>query len=80
MRRLRLLAVALLLLFAVPLGWAADLPVSVVTLSSPVVPFDDATLEIQTATTPGQWPIDVTCEKGEARGEVRTTFQVRLTR
>ena len=28
-------------------------------------------------TTPGRLPIDVSCEKGEARGEVRTTFEVR---
>jgi hypothetical protein len=45
----RLLAAALFLLVAVPLCWAADLPVAVVSLSSPVAPFTDATLEIQTA-------------------------------
>ena len=28
-------------------------------------------------TTPGRWPINVTCQKGEARGDVRTRFEVR---
>jgi len=28
-------------------------------------------------TTPGQWPIDVTCQQGEARGDLRTSFEVR---
>lgn len=28
--------------------WAADLPISVVSLTSPIAPFTDATLEIQT--------------------------------
>ncbi len=28
-------------------------------------------------TTPGQWPIGVTCQQGEARGGVRTSFEVR---
>ena len=110
--------IVVLLLVAVPVGWAADLPISVVSVSSPVAPFSDATLEIQTApgatcavtvhyksgpsrakglvpktadgrgrivwrwrvgsnTTPGRWPIDVTCEKGETRGDVRTSFGVR---
>ena len=118
MRRSRLLLAGLLLVvFASPI-WAADLQVSAVSLSSPVAPFSDATLEIQTSpgatcaitvryksgpsrakglipktadgrgrvawewrvgsnTTPGRWPIEVVCEKGEARGEVRTSFEVR---
>ena len=113
LRRLRLLATVLLLLgFALPI-WAADLPVSVVALSSPVAPSSDATLEIQTTpgatcaitvhyksgpsrpktanarrrvvwqwrvgsnTTPGQWPISATRQQGEARGDVRTSFEVR---
>lgn len=44
--------ILLFILFAAvsPL-WAADLPVSVVSLSSPVAPFTDATMQIQT--TPG---------------------------
>jgi micrococcal nuclease len=109
---------ALVLLVTTSPVWAADLQISVVSLSSPVAPFSDAMLEIQTApgaicaitvhyksgpsrarglvpkpadrkgrvvwqwrvgsnTTPGRWPVDVTCEKGEARGEVRTSFEVR---
>lgn len=118
LRRSKLLLAALLLLLSARSIWAADLPVSVVSLSSPVAPFSDATMEIQTTpgatcsitvryksgpsrakglvpktadakgrvvwqwrvgsnTTPGRWPIDVTCEKGEVRGEVRTSFEVR---
>ena len=98
--------------------WAAELPISVVSISSPVAPFSDATIEIQTSpqanwsitviyksgpsrarglypqtadrkgrvmwvwrvgsrTTPGRWPIVVTCEKGGDRGELRTSFEVR---
>jgi len=108
----------LILLAAVGSAWAADLRVAVVSLSSPVAPSGDATLEVQTTpgaacriavhyksgpsrarglvpktadgkgrvawlwrvgsnTTPGQWPIEVTCEKGAARGSLRTTFEVR---
>src|SRR2546425_12436920 len=48
LRRLRLPVIVVLLLVAVPVGWAADLPVSVISVSSPVAPFSDATLEIQT--------------------------------
>ena len=118
LRRLRLLATVLLLLVFARPTWAADLPVSVVALSSPVAPSSDATLEIQTTpgttcaitvhyksgpsrakglvpktadargrvvwqwrvgsnTTPGQWPISATCQQGEARGDVRTSFEVR---
>jgi len=116
--RLRLLGVAILLCLSATPVWAADLQVSVVSLSSPVAPFSDATLEIQTApgaictitvhyksgpsrakglapktadargrvvwqwrvgsnTTPGQWPLNVTCQKGEVHGDVRTSFEVR---
>ena len=46
----RLLAV-LLFLASVDVLWAADLPVSIVRVSSPAAPFSDATLEAQT--TPG---------------------------
>jgi micrococcal nuclease len=118
MGRVRLPVAIFILLAAVGSVWAADLRVAVVSLSSPVAPFSDATLEIQTApgaacviavryksgpsrarglvpktadgkgrvawlwrvgsnTTPGQWPIEVTCEKGAARGSLRTTFEVR---
>ena len=48
MKRLRLLGALLVLLPAVSLVWAADLPIAVVSLSSPVVPFTDATIQIQT--------------------------------
>src|SRR5260370_16400337 len=41
----------LILLAAVGSAWAADLRVAVVSLSSPVAPSGDATLEVQT--TPG---------------------------
>lgn len=109
---------AVLLLATVTTLWAADLPVTVVSLSSPVAPFSDAIVEVRTtqgatcritvryksgpsqakglipktadnggrivwqwrvgsSTTPGRWPIEVVCEKGEDRGEVRTSFEVR---
>jgi hypothetical protein len=115
--RARLLITLVVLALVAP-TWAADLPISVVSLSSPVAPFSDATLEIQTApgatcaitvryksgrsrakglvpktadakgrivwqwrvgsnTTPGQWPIDVTCDKEGLRGTRRTRFEVR---
>jgi hypothetical protein len=32
---------------------------------------------VGSSTTPGQWPIVVTCEKGGDRGELRTSFEVR---
>lgn len=47
---LPILAVVFLWVLVGPL-WAADLPISVVSLSSPVAPFTDATLQVQT--TPG---------------------------
>jgi len=118
LRRPRLLLGALLLLATAGSIWAADLPISVVSLSTPVAPFSDATIEIQTSpgascaitvryksgpsqakglvvkpadakgrvawqwrvgsnTTPGRWPIEITCTKGDARGELRTSFEVR---
>ena len=51
MRHSRLLVAGLLLLVLASSIWAADLLISVVSLSSPVAPFTDATLQIQT--TPG---------------------------
>ena len=96
---------------------AADLVVTLVSITSPAAPFSDATLIISTApganctivvqyksgpsrarglapqvadgagraswtwrvgskTTPGRWPIEVTCAKGANRGKLRTAFQV----
>ncbi|SRR6266851_490414 len=96
---------------------AADLPITLISVTSPAAPFTDATLTISTTpgancsitvhyksgpsrakglvpkvasnsgrvswtwrvgsnTTPGRWPIVVTCEKGTDRGELRTEFQV----
>ena len=116
--RASLLGVGLLLLTLLARAWAADLAISIISLSSPVAPFSDATLQIrsspgarctitvlyksgpsrarglypQTAdgtgrvtwrwrvgsnTTPGRWPIVVTCEQDGNRGELRTTFDVR---
>jgi len=110
--------IVLLLALTASAIWAADLRVSVVSLSSPAAPSSDATLEIQTTpgatctitvqyksgpsrakglvpnvadskgrvgwlwrvgsnTTPGKWPIIVSCSKGEERGELRTAFEVR---
>lgn len=113
------LAVALLLVVAfVGAAWATDLPVTVVSLTSPAAPFSDATLEVKTGagadctitvlyksgpsrarglvprqadgagrvswtwrvgsnTTPGQWPIEVTCRRGMDSGTLRTSFEVR---
>jgi len=118
--RMRALAISLMTVLVLSASgiWAADLPVSVVALSSPAAPSSDATLEIQTApgascsitvqyksgpsraqglvpkvadgkgrvgwlwrvgsnTTPGKWPIIVSCRKGEERGELKTAFEVR---
>lgn len=96
---------------------AADLSVTLISVSSPAAPFSDATLTISTTpgascsitvsyksgpsrakglvpkvtdgsgrvswtwrvgsnTTPGRWPIRVTCEKSTDHGELRTSFQV----
>lgn len=121
LRRYAVAACAALTVLSVawaPITWAAELPLALVSLSSPVAPFTDATLEIQTTpgalcqitvryksgpsrakglgpqqadsagrvrwvwrvgsrTTPGHWPITVTCRKSEDRGELRTTFEVR---
>ena len=109
-----LLALTLL----VAAGAAAEVPITLVRLTSPAAPFTDATLEIKTSpgaectivviyksgpsrarglvplaadragrvawtwrvgsnTTPGQWPIEVTCRKGEDTGALRTSFEVR---
>lgn len=118
LRRARLSVGLLLVLTTVALVLAADLSVTVLSLSSPVAPFSDATLEAQTtpgaacaitvryksgpsrakgllpktadaqgrvlwrwrvgsSTTPGHWPIEVTCEKGDVKGTLQTSFEVR---
>lgn len=117
-RDVRFLPTLVLLLSLVNPGLAADLFLSLVSLSSPVAPFSDATIQIQTKpgancsisvfyksglsrakglspqvadskgriswrwrvgsnTTPGRWPIVVTCEKDGDAGELRTGFEVR---
>src|SRR6266496_2734311 len=96
---------------------AAELPITLISVTSPAAPFSDATLTISTTpgatcsivvhyksgpsrakglipkvasssgrvswtwrvgskTTPGRWPIVVTCEKGMDRGELRASFVV----
>jgi hypothetical protein len=96
---------------------AADLLITLISVTSPTAPFSDATLTISTApgancsivvhyksgpsrakglipkvasgsgrvswtwrvgsnTTPGRWPIVVTCEKDADHGELRTSFEV----
>ena len=114
--RFRVSVITLLLALTATAIWAADLRVSVVSLSSPVAPSGDATLEIQTTpgascsitvlyksgpsrakglglkmadgkgrvvwqwrvgTTPGEWPIIVSCSKGAERRQLRTAFEVR---
>jgi hypothetical protein len=96
---------------------AADLLITLISVTSPAAPFTDATLTASTApgancsivvnyksgpsrakglvpkvasssgrvswtwrvgsnTTPGRWPIVVTCEMGNDRGELRTSFEV----
>jgi hypothetical protein len=96
---------------------AADLLITLISVTSPAIPFTDATLTVSTApgancsivvhyksgpsrakglvpkvasssgrvswtwrvgsnTTPGRWPIVVTCEKDMDRGELRTAFEV----
>jgi hypothetical protein len=116
----RLLALSLTLyLIALQVGSAraADLPITLISVTSPAAPFTDATLTISTTpgancsivvyyksgasrakglvpkmasnsgrvswtwrvgsnTTPGRWPIVVTCEKGTDRSELRTAFEV----
>src|SRR5437763_9312456 len=112
------LLVSVLLLVLGGTIWAAELRISLVSLSSPVAPFSDARMEIQTRpgascgisvvyqsgpsrarglipqtadskgrigwrwrvgsnTTPGRWPIVVTCGKDGDTGALRTTFDVR---
>lgn len=97
---------------------AEEIRVELVRVTSPVVPFTDAMIEVMTApkarcdiavlyksgpsrarglvprdadprgrvswtwrvgsnTTPGQWPIIVTCWRGRDTGELRTEFEVR---
>lgn len=118
LKPLRVLTIALLFVLNASAIWAADLPVSVVSLSSPAARSTDARLEIQTTPgascsiivhymsgpsqakglvpkladgkgrvvwqwrvesniTPGKWPINVSCRKGEERGELQTAFEVR---
>jgi hypothetical protein len=96
---------------------AADLLITLVSVTSPAAPFGDATLTISTTpgancsivvhyksgpsrakglipkvasssgrvswtwrvgsnTTPGRWPIVVTCEQNMGRGELRASFEV----
>ena len=96
---------------------AADLLITLISVTSPAAPFTDATLTISTTpgancsivvryksgpsrakglipkvasssgrlswtwrvgsnTTPGRWPIVVTCDKGTDHGELRTAFEV----
>jgi len=96
---------------------AAEVPITLISVTSPAAPFTDATLTISTSpgancsivvhyksgpsrakglvpkvasssgrvswtwrvgsnTTPGRWPINVTCEKGADHGELRTSFEV----
>lgn len=96
---------------------AADLLITLISVTSPAIPFTDATLTISTTpgatcsivvryksgpsrakglvpkvaggsgrvswtwrvgsnTTPGRWPIVVTCQKGGDHGELRTSFEV----
>ncbi len=96
---------------------AADLVITLISVTSPAAPFTDATLTISTTpgascsivvhyksgpsrakglvpkvgnssgrvswtwrvgsnTTPGRWPIVVTCDKGADHGELRTSSQV----
>src|SRR5712692_6482832 len=96
---------------------AADLLITLISVTSPAAPFSDATLTISTTpgsncsivvryksgpsrakglipkvasssgrvswtwrvgsnTTPGRWPIVVTCDRGMDRGELRTAFEV----
>ena len=115
-----LLALGLTLcLVCLPIGpaQAADLLITLISVTSPAAPFTDATLTVSTApgancsvvvnyksgpsrakglvpkvasssgrvswtwrvgsnTTPGRWPIVVTCEKGMDRGKLRTAFEV----
>ena len=118
MRHFRPLIGVILLLVAAPTTRAAELSISVISLSSPVSPSADATIQIQTTpgancsitvryksgpskakglypqtadskgrvtwrwrvgsnTTPGRWPIIVTCEKARDGGVLRTGFEVR---
>jgi len=97
---------------------AADLLITLISVTSPAAPFTDATLAVSTTpgancsivvhyksgpsrakglvpkvasssgrvswtwrvgsnTTPGRWPIVVTCDKGMEHGELRTAFEVR---
>jgi hypothetical protein len=96
---------------------AADLLITLISVTSPAIPFTNATLTVSTApgancsivvhynsgpsrakglipklasssgrvswtwrvgsnTTPGRWPIIVTCENGNDHGELRTSFEV----
>jgi len=115
----RPLVLTLALLFSLLRGvQAAEFAVSFVSVSSPVAPFSDAQVQVQTSpgavceievtyktgpsrakglhpatadgrgrvgwqwrvgsnTTPGHWPIAVSCAKGAERAEARTQFEVR---
>src|SRR3989442_5283811 len=66
--RLRVSVITLLLALTASAIWAADLRVSVVSLSSPAAPSSDATLEIQT--TPGaSCSITVLYKSGPSRAK-----------
>jgi micrococcal nuclease len=99
-------------------AWAGALPLSVVSITSPVRPFTDAAIHVKTApaahcditvlyksgpsrakglvpkqsnatgnvgwqwrvgsnTTPGRWPVRVSCEKGPDAAEIETSIEVR---
>ena len=118
MRMTRFAAAALLLIALHGLALAAELPLSLVNLSSPVARSTDATIQVKTApgatcaitvfyksvaskakgldskladrsglvewrwrvgynTTPGKWPIVMTCEQAGSRGELTTLLEVR---
>jgi hypothetical protein len=116
----RLLALGVILcLVGLQLGLAqaAEMPITLISVTSPAAPFTDATLTVSTApgancsiavhyksgpsrakglipklasssgrvswtwrvgsnTTPGRWPIVVTCDRGMEHGELRTVFEV----
>jgi micrococcal nuclease len=115
--RVLALAIAVVGVVATPV-WAGALPLSVVSITSPVEPFTDAAIHVRTApganchiavlyksgpsrakglgpkqsdargdvgwqwrvgsnTTPGRWPIKVSCERGQDAAELETAIEVR---
>ena len=74
MNRPRPRLTALLLFLSVAVAWAAELQVSVISLSSPMAPSSDAALEIQT--TPGAGdhsPLQVRSVPGKGTGAAAST-------